>query len=138
MKIAVTLGYILSGSVITILFIVGIIMILTKNSLYGKTSVLIPIISYTLTTIIFGAGLIYVLYNQILSDDPDIQINGVKIFIGGATTLLVLSAMYMYFILQAQATINVQSFNFFASFLIFQFCLMTTIVTVINKIRSFD
>jgi len=136
--VATNLGYIVSGTVITVLLVVGLIALMGKNSLYGKSSVLMPIIFYTLSTITFGAGLIYILYWQILSTDPGTQTMGMKSFVGAAAAMVLLSAAILSHILQGQGMINVQSFNFFASFLIFQFCLMTTIIIIINKIRSFD
>ena len=135
---ATTLGFIVSGTVITVLFIIGVFALSMKNRLYGKSSVLLPIIFYTVSTVSFAAGLIYILYGQILSTDPGTQKLGVKSFVGAAATLILLSIPFINHILGGQGMINVQSFNFFASFLIFQFCLMAAIVTIINKIRSFD
>jgi hypothetical protein len=136
--IATNLGFIVSGTVIAVLFVVGLVALSMKDRLYGKSSVLMPIIFYTLSTIAFGAGLIYIIYGQILSTDPPTQILGVKAFIGAASVMVLIGFALVSHILQGQGMVNVQSFNFFASFLIFQFCLMTAIAVTINKIRSFD
>jgi hypothetical protein len=98
-----------------------------------------PLIAYTVVTASSAAVLIYLLYN--LSYNVNVvgkSFSGIEVFIGVAAVMLLIGGLLMSKILDGQGTINVQSFNFFASFLIFQFCLMTAIVTVINKIRSFD
>jgi hypothetical protein len=139
MSIVTNLGYIIGGVVIGVLFIIGLLALLGKNRIYGKSSIIMPLVAYTLATATSAAVLIYLLYN--LSYNVNVigkSFSGIEVFVGVTAVMLLIGGLLMSKILEGQGTINVQSFNFFASFLIFQFCLMTAIVTVINKIRSFD
>ena len=139
MSITANLGYITGGAVMGILFIIGLLALSGKNRIYGKSSIIIPLIAYTVVTASSAAVLIYLLYN--LSHNVNVigkSFSGIEVFVGVTAVMLLIGGLLMSKILDGQGTINVQSFNFFASFLIFQFCLMTAIVTVINKIRSFD
>jgi len=136
MDVGTKLGYTIGGVVVAIIFVLGLITLFMKNHLYGKVSIIIPLISFVFVTLTFGAGLIYVIQTQLLSDDSDIQRTGIRNFIGVASTLVIIGGGLVLHILKGQSTINIQAYNYFASFLILQFCLMTTIVVTINKVRT--
>ena len=134
MDTVTSLRYTIGGIVIAIIFVLGLVALSMKSRLYGKVSIIPPLIAYTIATLTFGAGLIYIINKQFLSDDLGTQVIGIRNFIGVASALVLIGGGLTLHILGAQGIINVQAYNYFASFLILQFCLMTSIAVTINKV----
>ena len=135
MGIAGNLGYTIGAIIVGLELVVGLFGLITKNSLYGKTLIIPALILYTFITLTFGAGLIYIIRGQILSDDSGTQAAGITGFVGLASALVLVGGALVLYILGTNDGIHTQMFNYFTSVLILQFCLMTTISVVINKAR---
>jgi len=130
-----TITYTIFGVTMSILFLISAFALYAKNKFYGNQSIVIAIIAFTLLTIAFGSGIIYITKWQIDAKDAATQKTGIRNFIWSASAFLVINGALLMYIIQQQSAINIQGFNYFASFLIFEFCLMSTIVILIHKAR---
>ena len=110
------LGYSISGIVYAVVFLLGIAALYNKDKLYGGRFVIVPIMIFTILTVLFGSGLIYILYAYILVDDLNTQYTGMKYFVAVAGTLLLLGGIFVNAILRGQGIVNIQGFNLFSSF----------------------
>jgi hypothetical protein len=132
------LGYTISGIVYSIVFILGAAALYNKDKLYGGKMVILPILFFSLITICFGSGLIYILYAYLQSDDPVTQQNGIKYFVAVAGTLLLLGGIFTGFIIRGQGILNVEGFNLFSSFLILEFSVMVVLTVIISKVWTLN
>ena len=129
--------YVVAGIIAGVVFIAGLFGLSTKTNNYGKNNIIPALIIYTLVTVIVSSSIVYIVQGQILSSDPKISRQGILTFITAAGLLLTLGgAAIMYIIYGGQGIVQTQGFNYFASVLIFQFCLMTAIVVITNKYRT--
>ena len=119
----------------SILLLVSIFALYSKNRLYGNHTIVISIIVFTISVLAFGLGLGYIIKFQIDAEDAATQKSGISNFIWAASAFAILNGALLMYILQQQSAINIQGFNYFASFLIFEFCLASTIIIVTNKAR---
>lgn len=132
------LGYSISGIVYAVVFLLGIAALYNKDKLYGGRFVIVPIMIFTILTVLFGSGLIYILYAYILVDDLNTQYTGMKYFVAVAGTLLLLGGIFVNAILRGQGIVNIQGFNLFSSFLILEFSLMVAITVVISRVWTLN
>jgi hypothetical protein len=132
------LGYIISGIVYSIVFLLGALALYNKDKLYGGKSVIVPILLFTVFTLTLGGGLIGVLYTYILTDDPVAQNNGIKYFVAIAGILLLLGGIIVNHVLQAQGIVNIQGFQYFSSFLILEFSVMAAITVIVSKVWTLN
>jgi len=129
--------YIVGAIFTAIVLIVGLFALSMKSNNYGKNYLVAGLIVLTIFTISADSVMFYVVHDQILSDDGPTNRKGIKTFITIAAILLLFGgALLMYVLYSAQGVIQIQGFNYFASFMIFQFCLMTAITVIINKSRT--
>jgi hypothetical protein len=136
-SISTQIWYVVGGIIGAIVLIAGLFGLSTKSNNYGKNYIIPALIFYTLVTTIVGSCIVYVVKGQIMSPDPKINRQGILTFITAVGVLLMLGgAAMMYIVYGGQGIIQTQGFNYFASVLIFQFCLMTAIVVVTNKYRT--
>jgi hypothetical protein len=136
-SITAQIVYVVAGIIAGIVLIAGLFGLSVKSNNYGKNNIIPVLIFYTLITVGIGSAIVYIVQGQILSSDPKINRTGILTFITAAGMLLTLGgAAIMYIVYGGQGIIQTQGFNYFASFLIFQFCLMTAIVVITNKYRT--
>ena len=136
-SITAQIVYVVAGIIGGIVLIAGLFGLSTKTNNYGKNNIIPALIFYTLITVVVGSSIVYIVQGQILSSDPKISRQGILTFITAAGLLLMLGgAAIMYIVYGGQGIVQTQGFNYFASVLIFQFCLMTAIVVVTNKYRT--
>jgi len=136
-SITAQIVYVVAGIIGGIVLIAGLFGLSTKTNNYGKNYIIPALIFYTLITVVVGSSIVYIVQGQILSSDPKISRQGILTFITAAGLLLMLGgAAIMYIVYGGQGIVQTQGFNYFASVLIFQFCLMTAIVVITNKYRT--
>jgi len=132
----------IAGIVYGIVFTLGALALLNKDKLYGSKYgsklVIFPVLLFTLITVTFGAGLIYIQHAYLLTDDSNTQQSGIKYFIGVAATLFILGGVFTNYILHGQGIINVQGFNLFSSFLVLEFSVMAVLTVIISKVWTLN
>jgi hypothetical protein len=119
----------------SLLFLLGIFAVYTKKKVMHESNSIIAIIAFIVSVVAFGSGIIYIIRWQIGADDAATQEYGISNFVWAASAFVVISGGLFMHILSKQSLINVQSINYFASFMIFEFCLMSTIAILINRAR---